>query len=91
MRSRAPFLCDTMVHFYQVNSRPRFSFFSFFLYFLTPVLFLLAAYGDMNESFVSVHDALDHASIKEGELQSLQTRLEEREGHIRQLEVLGEN
>ena len=45
----------------------------------------------MNESFVVVHDALDHTSTKEGEFQSLQTRLEEREGHIRQLEVLKGN
>ena len=45
----------------------------------------------MNESFVSVHEALDHASTREGEFQSLQTRLEERESHIRQLEVLEGN
>ena len=45
----------------------------------------------MNESFILMHDALDRASNKEGELQSLQTRLEEREGHIRQLEVLEGN
>ena len=45
----------------------------------------------MNESFVLVHDALDHALIREGEIQSLQTRLEEREGRIRQLEVLKRN
>ena len=42
----------------------------------------------VNESFVSVHDALDRASIREGELQSLQTRLEEKESHIKRLEVL---
>ena len=47
--------------------------------------------GAMNESFVLVHDTLDHASTREGEFQSLQARLEEREGHIRQLEVLEKN
>ena len=47
--------------------------------------------GSMNESFVSVHEALDHTSTKEGDFQSLQTRLEERESHIRQLEVLEGN
>ena len=45
----------------------------------------------MNESFVSVHDALDHAFIREGLLQSLQTRLEEKESHIKRLEVLDGN
>ena len=47
----------------------------------------------MNESFVSVHEALDRASTREGEFQSLQTRLEEREreSHIRQLEVFEGN
>ena len=45
----------------------------------------------MNESFVLVHDALDRALIREGELQSLQIRLEERKGHIRQLNVLEGN
>ena len=44
--------------------------------------------GAMNESFVLVHDALDRASIREGEFQSLQTRLEEKESHINQLEAL---
>ena len=47
--------------------------------------------GAMNESFVSVHDAFDCASIREGELQSLQTRLEKKEGHVRKLEVLEGN
>ena len=45
----------------------------------------------MNESFISVHDTLDRASIRVGELQSFQTRLEEKEGHIKQLEVLEGN
>ena len=45
----------------------------------------------MNESFVSVHEALDHALTREREFQSLQTRLEEREGHIKKLEVLERN
>ena len=44
--------------------------------------------GAMNELFVSVHEALNRASIRDGEFQSLQTRLEEREGHISQLETL---
>ena len=47
--------------------------------------------GAMNESFVSVHEALNHTSTKEGDFQSLQIRLEERESHIRQLEVLEGN
>ena len=47
--------------------------------------------GTTNESFVLVHEALDRASTREGEFQSLQTRLEEREDHIRQLEVLKGN
>ena len=47
--------------------------------------------GAMNESFISVHEALDHALIKEREFQSLQTRLEDRKGHIRQLEILEDN
>ena len=42
----------------------------------------------MNDSFVSMQKALDHALTREGEFQSLQTRLEEREGHNKQLEVL---
>ena len=41
---RLPSLCDTMVRFYQVNSRPRFSFF-FFFYFHTLVFFILVAHG----------------------------------------------
>ena len=45
----------------------------------------------MNESFISVHDALDHALIREGGLQSFQIKLEEREDHIRQLEVFDGN
>ena len=45
----------------------------------------------MNESFISVHNDLDRASIREGEIQSLQTRLEEKEGHIRKLVVLEGN
>ena len=45
----------------------------------------------MNESFVSVHEALDRALTNEGKFQSLQTRLEKREGHIKQLEVLEGN
>ena len=45
----------------------------------------------MNKSFVSVHEALDQASTKKGEFQSLQARLEERESNIRQLEVLEGN
>ena len=45
----------------------------------------------MNKSFVSVHEAFDPALIREGEFQSLQSRLEEREGHIRQLEKLKGN
>ena len=45
----------------------------------------------MIELFVLVHNALDRASIKERELQSLQTSLEEIEDHIRQLEVLEGN
>ena len=45
----------------------------------------------MNESFISVHDAINRASIRKRELQSLQIRMEEREGHIRQLEVLEGN
>ena len=47
--------------------------------------------GAMNESFISVHKALNRALTKEREFQSLQTRLEERESHIRQLEVLERN
>ena len=47
--------------------------------------------GAMNESFVLMYNALDHALIKEGELQSLQTRLKEKEGHIKKLEVLEGN
>ena len=47
--------------------------------------------GAMIESFVLVHEALDRASTREGEFQSLQTRLEKMEGHIRQLEVLKGN
>ena len=47
--------------------------------------------GAMNESFVSVHDALDRASNKKGEIQSLQTRLEEKKGHIRKLDMLEGN
>ena len=47
--------------------------------------------GAMNESFVSMHDALDYASIREGELQSFQIRLEERDSHIKQLKVLERN
>ena len=35
-----------------------------------------------------MHDALDRASIREGEFQSLQKRMEEREGHTRKFEVL---
>ena len=45
----------------------------------------------MNESFVSVHEALNHTSTREREFQSFQTRLEEKESHIRQLEVLEGN
>ena len=45
----------------------------------------------MNESFISVHEALDRASTIEVEFQSLQTRLEERESHIKKLEVLEGN
>ena len=45
----------------------------------------------MNKSFVLVHEAFDHASTREGDLQSLKIRLEEREGHIKQLEVLKGN
>ena len=47
--------------------------------------------GAMNESFVSVHNALDHAIIREGEFLSLQKRLEERESHIKPLKVLERN
>ena len=47
--------------------------------------------GAMNESFFFMHKALDRASIREGKFQSLQIRLEEREGHIRQLETLEGN
>ena len=47
--------------------------------------------GPMNESFVTVHKAIDRASTREVEFQSLQTRLEDRESHIRQLEVLEGN
>ena len=38
-----------------------------------------------------MHDALDYASIREGELQSFQIRLEERDSHIKQLKVLERN
>ena len=47
--------------------------------------------GVMNQSFILVHEALDHALTREGEFQSFQTRLKEREGHIGQLEVLEGN
>ena len=45
----------------------------------------------MNESFILVHNAFDHALIREEELLSLQTRLEERESHIKHFEVLEGN
>ena len=47
--------------------------------------------GAMNESFVSVHEAFDRALTREGEFQSFQTRLKERESHIRQFKVLKGN
>ena len=47
--------------------------------------------GAMNESFILVYDAPVRASMTGGELQSLQIRLEEREGHIKRLEVLEGN
>ena len=60
-------------------------------HFLTHVFLLLPVDGGMNVSFVSVHDALDRASIMEKELQSLQIRMEEKESHIKRLEVLEGN
>ena len=79
-----PSLCDTMVCFYQVNSLT----FLFSLSLLYAFLSLSFSSWKLNESFVSVHDALDRASIRQKEFQFLQIRQEERKGHIRQLETL---